>query len=527
MEQPLFGDTLRTLMRAQEIPIRGLARAIHVEKSVVYRWLRNERVPQLNTDHVANIEKYLALDPRAADQLRRAQITSLTQARPSAPPRKRASRSTALAVDRLIGRAREGSGSLPAKHLSAMPRAFVHAQQAATLRGGGAVLQTAIDIIESARPAPQGENPTILLSVQGEELFGGPQGLEQAWQHSLRAALRRGWKIEQLWRLDKDVSRSLRLVDSMLDLIGLGGYHPRYFERYGLLQPPYDLVIVPGHAAMLVLAADGSACSDGALVLTEPSQVDLASAHYRHLRAHTKWLLQGFMPKTQELDYTRALVEAEAKAGGRLFVMDAPSALTLPLSWLREDSTFGRYAALSGMVHESDLRSYMQELRRRAAEFERLVKSYDYLDICPLRSIRQLAEMGRYHPDTALHGKHVPLKMRLEHLQRIVSMLSSHERYSLALLDEREEEAMPTVPTRIMAGENDAFVVTLSRDVSDRPTTVPVHISEPTIVAAFREHFADMWERIAPPHKQKSDVIQWLQRQVDLLQHHMQVEGRA
>lgn len=526
MDQPLFGEVLRTLMR--ETPVRALARAIHVEQSVVYRWLRNDRVPQLNTDHVANIAKYLQLDSRALERLKQAQITSLTQVHTSHALRSRVTRPAHAATDRFFEQAQRRSGSLPARHVSTTPHILAHPPMSTTLRGVPSILQAAAEIIEHAQPDPLREQTTILLSLQGEELLAGlpaTSGVAHVWNQALRGALRRGWKIEQLWRLDKDVVRSLHLVESMLDLIGLGGYHPRYFDYYGLLRPPYELVIVPGSAAILLLAANNAAYADGALVLTEPAQIALMSAHYAQIRDLTKPLLQGFLPVAQEREVTRALVGAEAKAGGRLVVKDGLSGLTYPSSWLQEDSLLAQSARRTGMVSAADLPSYMREQRQRFAQFETHAQRYDYFDVCPQRAISQLADAGQYNIDTPFYGQPVPLEARLEHIQHLIFLLQSYERYHLALLDEYEEQRIPPEPTRVIAGSSDAFVAAIGRDASDTPILLQVHITEPTIVAAFREHFADMWERIAPPHKQKPDVVLWLKRQAELLEQRIRAEA--
>jgi hypothetical protein len=144
--------------------------------------------------------------------------------------------------------------------------------------------------------------------MQGKDFFDDvpdAQDLQERWQLALRNAVRRGWEIEQLWRLDRNVDRSLRLVGTMLDLVGSGRYHLRYFERYGTLRPPYDLVVVPGVAAMMLLATGNPDHVDGTLVLTDPGQIETVRAHFAQLRALTRPLLHGYLPPTYEIQGTR------------------------------------------------------------------------------------------------------------------------------------------------------------------------------------------------------------------------------
>lgn len=515
-----FGDVLRDLLG--DMPVRALAEAIHVERSVVYRWLRNERVPQLDTEHPANIAEALNLSLRARDRLQEAQIASLSKPRPPAKSASRRARTAHTAVEHLLSRTATPAtapGPISAPH---QQRTHSAPSRAVVLSGRAAVLSAAIELVAAAPASPVGEPPQIMLSMQGGQLFAGLAGggeLEAGWQQALSAALARGTEVVQLWRLDRDVGRTLSLVEAMLQFVGTGRYHPRYFERYGLLRPPYDLIIVPPRAALMMFSSEGADVVDAALVLSDEEQIALATRHFAQLRAHTRKMLQEFNPQVQELEYALALADAESHVGGRMVIKDGLSALTYPPSWWRTDSRFLHYVVRSGLVKRADLPTYRAALERRWQAFLSLVRDFQYRDVCPSAVVERMASHADYaRADEPLSGLDVPSQLRLEHLRHLVDMVRSYPNYHLALPDRHEVEQLSIEPAREVTGEHDAFIGTWSRNEHGDVARVDVHITEGTIVLALREHFENVWERIAEQHRERGYVLRCLEEQMALLQ---------
>jgi hypothetical protein len=517
MEQEQFGDVLRSLIG--HTSVRDLAQAINLDFSQVYRWMRNERIPHLNTDHVEKIASHLHLEARETQRLVQAQVYSLSRAQPG-PTRKRSLQSRSEAVGRFMEQTYNRSE--PQGPGAVGPRLASKEVLPATICESSAIVALATKLIENERPDPS--DPTIVISSQGEDLFAGHASaheLEQRWQEALRLALHHGWKIEQLWRLDRDIARSLHIVQSILELVEAGGYFPRYFDRYKLLRHPYDMVIIPRRAALLLLATKNAASADGAVVLTDPAQIALMKAHYQQLRQDSNPLVRTFVGEAQELEFTLAMVESEAKPGGRLSAMNGLSALTHPPSWNSRYGFVGSNAQRSGIVSEADMPRYIPALKRRVTAFEANIQVYDYLDICPMKAILQLAEDGRIHPHVPFVDQNYAMERRLEHIERLIFLLRNYEHYQLALLDDHEAQALQGKPSYIITGEGHVFITGVSYDVPDKPTNMQVEVTEATIASAFREYFFETWERIAPPNKDKSTVIKWLTRQADAVRQHI------
>lgn len=516
MEGETFGRLLSELLGG--LPVGDFALAIHVDRSVVYKWLRDERTPRLNAPHLANITARLGLDARGIERLRQAQITSLSAQTHTERQRPRADDATRSAVSRFIERTLYAADSASASDTRHRVLAPPLSRHGTVVRGRDQALRTAIDLLEHAARRVRRPAGVIQLSMQGMGMFEGlPKAmeLELAWRSALRAALRRGWELDQLWRLDKNIDRSLQLVATMLDLVGMGGYHPHYFSgRSGVLRPPYDVLVIPGSAALLLFATEQPNYLDRAILLSEPEQVELVCAHFEQLCAQTKPLLRGFVPQVHEMVYTRELVDAEARPGGRLLIKDGPGGITCPPAWLRADSHWMRSVVTSGMVSAADLPEYLASLRRRAEAFQTYVREYDYYEICPRRAIERLAEAGEYPQDMPRAEQGWPLELRIEHLENMVAMLRSHERYHLALLDAPEEADIPTKPFLTIAGDRRAYMATWTRDAAGKAIQMDIEIAEPTIVAALREQYEAWWERIPERHRDRDYVIGVLEQYI-------------
>lgn len=508
-------------------PVRALAQAIHVEHSVVYRWLRDERVPALNSGVLENIAAYLDLSSRECTQLRQALITSL-----EAPPKVRSATAKSSKKARVAARriVRQTPPRSEHRHEPVpTPARDETVVSDSELRGRANVLRAAIALLENVPVCEPPGSQSILLTMQGKEPFEGlPDGrsLSGAWKHALRTALTRGWRVQQVWRLDKNIDRSFRLVEMMLELLGAGHYQPSYVTRYGLLRPTYDLLIIPGNAGLLMLATQQDEYVDAAVLMRDTEQLEVLTAHFSQLLANTRPLLRN-LEHDQELEFNRVLAQAESEPGGRRLAKQGLSALTHPPEFWEEDSLWVRCALEGNFVSSTQLREYMELHNKRRDLFDRRVRSgaNAYIDMCSKRALMELVDAGQYPPDEPVFGITMPLPLRLQHLRHLVGILRKYPHYQLILADAAEESAFPSSTYCMITGGSDAFLSLWSRDVTGRPIQVPLHITEPTLVGALRAYFDDVCEHIAEQNRDKEQVIAWLNGQIARLEEMLKAEG--
>lgn len=65
-----------------------------------------------------------------------------------------------------------------------------------------------------------------------------------------------------------------------------------------------------------------------------------------------------------------------------------------------------------------------------------------------------------------------------------------------------------------VAGGSTVVMNSWSTDRDGKEVMIDVVIEEPTIVQAFRHYFDGLWESIAPSHKDKRQVIGWIEQQL-------------
>lgn len=506
MSDKPFGICLSRQLKLKGWSVRELADALDTHSSLVYRWLRGARTPALNSLYIERIAALLSLTPVERQELERCQAEALRAAR----PRNVVPRARRVSVEPLIRHTPVAATAQGESHR--LPSAWPHE---GVIRGRTPVLDAALEVIERA-PDPVtlglgGKAGTILVTSQ-EDTAGEDQDAEYGlrWQQALRGAMARGWRVRHLWRLNRNVQRSVGLVRSMLDLLGSGRYTPYFFTRYETLTPPYDLLIVPGVAALHILAADNPRALDAAVLTRQPERIALLAAHARQLERQTRPLLRAF-PASETASFIDVLAESEERFGGRDFVKYGLSLITEPADWSRLDSPWASRMDRPDL----DLATLIAHRRRCTAAFVANVSTHPYRDICPMRAVRRLAREGIYP-----HSAHpAPPEARREHLENVIRLLRTHENYQLALADPAEEEAARISPETMweVTGNTRALVNTRTLDTNGQVAEMDLLIDESTIVAAFHHHFEQTWERIAPRNKEKAHVIDWLSRQIELI----------
>jgi hypothetical protein len=517
VEGPSFGSYLTTLLSERQLTPRDLASLLELDLSLVYKWLRGERTPRFNSGHADAIAEALRLPPTERQTLFQSQVRSLRE-RPAARTRPTPrSRFLSAPLDALLDhrmQALPGRSPTPRGVPSGVGRAS-RTPAAGVVRGPRATLEAAIALLASA-PVPRSLEETIQLTWQGEgalDPFHPPFGTE--WIYELRGALARGWKAQHLWRLNRDLGRSVTLVQTMLDLLGAGEYESLYVPKHETLAIPYDLLIVPDHGAALFFAtADGSTV-DAALITHDPAQIALLSAHFALLAKSAQPVMESY-PRHLVGLFDTVLAESEWRVPGRRFVKYAPSLMTEPAEWSSETSFWTERMRAMGFTGAA-LRQRLERRRERLLALLAHAETTDYRDICTMRSIEEIVERGWYLRNAeARPTKGAPVAERRQHLQNMIDVLRRYRHFQLGLLDDGEaEELRVTRETQWeILGEQRVLINARSLDSDDQPVDLDITLDEPSIVAAFVEHFESHWRRIAPQHRDKEWVIKWLEGQL-------------
>src|SRR5262249_4421547 len=94
-----FGARLTQLLLDRHWSVRTLAQALNVERSLIYKWRRGDRTPQLASNYVSRIAAILSLTPDEVAALEAAQHWSLSTPRPPRVPKQTAPRDVQQLLD--------------------------------------------------------------------------------------------------------------------------------------------------------------------------------------------------------------------------------------------------------------------------------------------------------------------------------------------------------------------------------------------------------------------------------------------
>jgi hypothetical protein len=502
-----FAETLGALVQSHDSSARDLAAALGIDVSLIYKWLRRERTPALASEYAEAIARFLVLDTAERAALRAAQEHSLTQGRPK--------QSVPRRVVSLIGRIVTRESDDPAAEWSSATRTtpalapkwpVIHSQED---------LQQAVLNLIGGALKPKTPDAAILCTFQsdGRGAFDGDRGAR--WQDAMQRALRNGWYIEHVWRLNRDVERSVSLVASTLDLLGDTKYRPLYIDGAETLSPPYDLVIRPD-VAMVMLATHNAHNVDAAIVTRGKEQIRVWREHYMQLSALAQPPLQRFLPP-QSGQFVQLLADSEERLPGRGFVKYGLSLFTEPSSWSRPDSHWAHLIDLQGF----DVDLFLVCRQRRLVAFQRHVQTAVYRDICPQQAVEIMVQSGLYLADGNREPRvQVPPQARREHLANTIHVLREQANFHLALVPDDVLARVRISPDTFweVSGGVQAMLNTPTRGGSEHAAAMNVVITEPRIAAAFQVYFDSLWERIPPLNRDKRYVIWWLERQLERLQ---------
>ena len=496
--------------------MESLAKALSfADGSTIYRWLRGEKTPSVQSQHIDLIINYLKLKPAQAERLRNAQVYSLRNRMPREPrkPRKRPPRprnSVSLLIVDTTGE--------QVKEL--VPPGKPDAE-------GVRIMKAMIQLLRNA-PAPGNrseEDRTITLTWQSRDTIAINDELQEEWEKALRQAMRQGWRIRYLCRLDHNLDRTVKLVHMMRALLSMGNYFPRYFTSYGALSPTYDLLIVPRFGAVVLFAANRDEVDAGGIIISDQNEISLLQRHARLLAAHTTPLIIPYS-NLQDDPYAMMIHSAEARRGGRLALKDGLSTTTQPEEWFT-DSPIKRMPTTYSLETWEQITSTRGE---RIATFKRYLAFYDFYDICTMRAIEKLAFEGVYPTDDPINRGPQPLHIRLEHLRNVVDLLNKYPHYHLGLVPDcqvnsKEPNGIPVDVKFAITADNSVFLSYRGVDSSGRSGIMGMRIREPTVAAAFTHYFEeDLWKKIPENYRERKHVIEIIERYIKEIERELKAE---
>ncbi|MDQ0090984.1 transcriptional regulator with XRE-family HTH domain [Paenibacillus anaericanus] len=531
MKHAKFGDCLNGLLQLRGWSAARLAKAINIDSSYVRRWVRGERTPSLNSNYIIEIAGALneglekeykkvtkdaflkgletltgsedksevgaqTIYERLVHILKQSQIHSLTldqEARKTHKPIERQS----YVVDLLENVQRQAPSRISSDNLALS--AFVGGQIPQAIQGRKEVLSAAISMIREAMADTEFVgNREVFLTFQSErEYFDDYPEIYTHWQNTIIEALNVGWDIKQICKLNKNVERSLRLVNQIMDWTNyLGTYGLFYFNKYGIYNPPFEIFLVRGKGALLCFATENHNEIDAAIYINELESVQI-------IENFAKQMFYDVEPLVRKLDleeYFELNAAKDRKSGNHLICYHELNFLTVPYE------TMKKYVQIS-IPDEDENKVHMKRIDASYESFGRDIQKYKMCHIYPMRIFEHVVQTGKYPKN----GYFRPTTEDItHHIKHIIWLLKTHSGFEIALVSDNQMDLLNQAEWEIK-GDHTITIGVMPKNENDTNVEL-LTITEGTILGAFQEYFWDIWDRINPIHRDKYFVISWLER---------------
>ncbi|MDD3169332.1 MAG: XRE family transcriptional regulator, partial [Eubacteriales bacterium] len=265
-----YGECLSEILKALNLKRSMLAREINIDSSLVYKWIRNERVPSYDSPYIDLILNYLsrrAINPpqrkalieilakyeielfESSDDslfnhlrlmLQNSQGYSIKLHNQMKSERKlvstRISSVTGFIKNIDIQSSAKDNNSFDGEDFQSVinnGKLFCDSDNVKIARGNLKVLYAAISLLKQAPITPLSDNNTILITFNSYlKLLLTKNDLYCFWIKRLHELLSGGWKLIVHITLDNNADRTISIIEVIQSLLPLGNLTVYYCNKY-------------------------------------------------------------------------------------------------------------------------------------------------------------------------------------------------------------------------------------------------------------------------------------------------------
>ena len=544
-----FGECLKELMGVFNLKGSILAKGINVDSSLVYKWLRNERVPSYNSAYIDLIANFFVKNiinsfqkenvtkalRECGFQISDGDLISISNAihtclletqgysieiynkksidEKRETPSKVENLLKALDVDSTINgvSCQESTGF---RLSDDMPWSSDNVK---IIMGQQEVLYTALALLQSAPDRPDNNNDTILITLNSNmDLLPDYKEFNAEWKHALYKVLNKGWKIIFLVRLNNNVKRAIKIIEDMQLALATGKYYIYYLKKNADVFTASELVIVPQKGALYCFSSRLKNQVDSAFLLESKQSIELLSGHFFQLFSSAKPLLHSY-PSQKSAEFQHMFAEIEENLGDRYAFKGDISTITIPMN------VYEKYLKMTRKTEE-EISLRLSFHRRRLEAFEAQIKHYKFRDIWFKESLEKLVNEKKYSFDQyyILENNIPDSKDIICHLENVVNMLESYENYEIAIVSKKDYENICKICWMIKENSS-VFIEAVNPNTQEKNnhdcynSEINLLISEKEVVNAFQDYFMMIWNEISYSNKEREKVVKWFRSQIDFL----------
>lgn len=516
-----FGECLKQLLLIREWPASKLAREINIEPSYIRMWLRGERVPSIQSDHVKMITaalvngldtigkksvcdlycEYLthigvendgckALPELVESVLESAQIYSLSLK----PKRKTVKKN-------LHGMMAQKNTAEVIKNLSPKGNpVFPRFDDIPPLiRGRYSILCAMLAALQSAIDNQCNSPGEIFMTYQSKShLFSGYPVLYKLWNSMLSEALNKNWQVRHLYRMDINAEHSYKMAEELINCAGFeNNFFPYFFPKYGMVQPPMEITVIKEAGAFILMPAESDNSSDEALFFKKKDVLNTIYKYSMRMCRDANFMLKYFPDFMEYIGF----LALECRKKGSFYTVSLDLHFsTIPLLLWKKFLSF-----------EVDDQLMREQCYRRITELNRVfhedVKRFKVKHICQIEIIEWMVESQEYFC-RYFSQKATPEDI-LAHLEYTIHLLKTYENFEIGLVSESHNSITIPVASWEVRGESSIGIITV--DMKEHTNFVYLTVSEETIAGTFNDYFLDLWEKITPKYRNKAFVVSWFE----------------
>jgi len=520
-----YGECLAEILKALDVKCSRLAREINIDSSLIYKWLRNERVPPYDSLYIDLILNFLskkliypfqkksvieilsnygialsdASDETIINSLRR--ILENSQAN-SIKLHKKIKNEHKLKATTTAGTA----GLTGRPGLTGNEKIFCGFDNVQIVKGSLEVIHSAADLLTRTPKAPPVNEKTILITFNNDlrlQLF--TREIYRTCIKTLHDLLSNGWKCILHTMFDGNTDRTIKIIEGILSLLTTGNlsvyYYPRQLYEH---EKETELCIIPQNGALLSFPTQTNDQIDSAFLFRSNSSIEILSSRFFKNLDSAKPLLKPF-PSQKSVEFQHAFADNEEAPGEKYVFKGGLSTLTLPLD------LYEKYLKLNGIANqELSHRKYLH--KRRIDAFKEHVKHYKFRDICFVESVVDLVENRKYSYDEKyIIRNHTPQNSDIAYqLEYLAGLLETYDNYNVAFVSKKHFLHMNNINWMVKSNSCVLIESGLNIGTDYLDSDKNFLISEKSVVNAFHDYFNILWDSIPDENKDKKNSIDWL-----------------
>lgn len=491
---------------------KTLAKAIHVDPSLVSKWQKGRRKPNPNSQHYDYIgEFFLGINPMEYQKNKLNEI--LHSIAPNIDLSSHSERKKALTEWLMTPENSNISPALEIKTKTApvqLPDAIIHPQPGEIKKyelfsGKEGKRQVVLNVLNTVLTL---EEPVELLITSQDDTTWLYENREYiaGLMRIFNAILDRGHKITVIYKFDRSLSQIMNMLDYWLPLCKTGRMQAYYYTRHENTGINTSIHIVRGIAAIMSMSPENENGINHTFLYKDPDVIQLFEANFEALLAGCRPILKTYLKDEQAL--YNEMAEIDKKPGYFYSYNEELSDLTIP---------FGLYQRLldrAGLPPDKkDM--LLSHHRQRIEAFCQNIHFNCYREIYPLEIISELFELegGKYSRIYFFQGRAVQAESGeiIDHIANIIELLKNNENYEVGFIDRHAHFKSFNIAVK----EESAFILTSWDNKETNPLVLTS--SESVMVLAMEQYFLRMWEQIPRNNRKKDWVIEKLRSVIEKL----------